>query len=158
MKNMGYEKSGRPAIKCPGLALHPLAAWRLRDLPRQDGHVPRLFPAKRQVITAQPEFNRVPQRGAADDLDLSAVTEPHLKQSPPQFRIASDGNDASPAPNPQLVEPAGFRLSRMIARGKIARLFHGLVSRSLERMLSVRSYHNWLRLSFNDKIILMPSG
>jgi hypothetical protein len=56
------------------------------------GNVIRLIAAKRQVIPAKAELNRIAHRSPADDLDLGSVAKAHLQQPTANVVIARDRN------------------------------------------------------------------
>jgi len=96
-----------------------------------DRHMLRLFVAKRQVIAAKPELDRVAQRRASNHFYAGAVAEAHFEQAAAEVGIAADGDDAAPAPDAELIQPAGCRVTAVIAPGQITGLdllglFHGL--------------------------------
>jgi hypothetical protein len=65
-----------------------------------------LLVAKGKMISAEPKFDWIAQRSAANHLNLRSIAEPHLQQPPAKFRIAPHGNDESAATDPQLIQSA----------------------------------------------------
>src|SRR5690242_8883467 len=110
---------------------------------RRDLHVPGLFFAKAQVVTAQTKLNGVSHWRAANHFDRGAVTEAHLQQPAAQIRITADGNDTSAASDAELVQAAGFGGTAMVTTRKSTCLLH--TSLLPNRCLKYTS----LRLSFN---------
>ena len=61
--------------------------------------MPGLIAAEGKMVSAQAEFDRVAQRGAADDLHVSTIAEAHLQEPPAQIAISTD-SDNSPCTRP----------------------------------------------------------
>jgi hypothetical protein len=114
---------------------------------RHDAHVPGLFFSKAQVIAAEAELDRVAHRRTTNDLDTGAVAEAHLQQPATKVRVAADGEDAPVAPDPELVQAAGFRRAAVVTSRKTTCLLHTSYFRPW-----VTSKYTALRLSFNGNV------
>ncbi|CAN5518593.1 hypothetical protein BH09PLA1_BH09PLA1_25680 [soil metagenome] len=103
-----------------------------------------LLVAEGKEVAAKTEFNRIAKRRAADDFDARTVAEAHLKQTPFDFRIAADGNDAAATPDTQLAEKAGLECLIICAGERFWIGGH--------QLLLAEQQYNSLRLSFNCDI------
>src|SRR5437588_3485165 len=86
--------------------------------------MPGLIAAEGKMVSAQAEFDRVAQRGAADDLHVSTIAEAHLQEPPAQIAISTDSDDAAAAADAQLVQRARVDWPAVIAARKVTCLLH----------------------------------
>src|SRR5947209_11045595 len=84
---------------------------------RRNLHEARLLASQRQVVSAQSEFNRITQRGPADDLDLCPVHNTHLKQPAAKLGITTDIDDLPTATDAQLAQGTGGDRRGLTERG-----------------------------------------
>jgi hypothetical protein len=101
-----------------------LAIGNKRRLSLRNLYKPRLFISERQMVSAQPELDRIAQGRPANDFDVRAVAEAHLQQTATNVKVAADGNDKPAAADAQLVQGAGFRRPAMITTRKVTCLLH----------------------------------
>jgi hypothetical protein len=66
-------------------------------------HVPGLFFTEAQVVASQTKFDRVAHRGAANDFHTGAIAEAHLEEPAAKIGVASNGENAAPAPDAELI-------------------------------------------------------
>jgi len=84
----------------------------------------RLFVSKAQTVSAQFEFNRIPEGRATNDLDGRAVAKAHFQKPSPNIRVPADGGNRSMTPDPKRVQRTRLRHTRVNTPGKITRFLH----------------------------------
>src|SRR4051794_5784409 len=105
-----------------------------------DLHKLRLLVAEGEVVAAEFEFNRVAERGAADDFDADAVAEAHLEEPAAEFGVAADGHHLAAAADAELVQRARLGSRAAVTRDDPTCLLHtgsesGLRKRSVPACL-----------------------
>jgi len=82
-----------------------------------------LLVAERETVPAQPEFDRIAERRAAEHLNVRAVTETHLKQTTFELSIAANLDDPPTAACAHAIQFAGFDSPGVRTAGVIASFF-----------------------------------